>query len=94
MDQCRSSTLDDVMRAVTIGNIPFNLQALTKLSPQGMDFLHQLLERNPADRLMAEAAIQHPWFDSLRGQAEAAAIAAPQNASALWESPDLAGMLP
>ena len=94
MDQCRSSTLDDVMRAVTIGNIPFNLQALTKLSPQGMDFLHQLLERNPAKRLMAEAAIQHPWFDSLRGQAEAANLTAPQNAPAPHGMPNLAAMLP
>ena len=94
MDQCRSSTLDDVMRAVTIGNIPFNLQALTKLSPQGMDFLHQLLERNPAERLMAEAAIQHPWFDSLRGKSEAASLTASHNAPALQAMPNLAAMVP
>ena len=82
------------MRAVTIGNIPFNLQALTKLSPQGMDFLHQLLERNPAERLMAEAAIQHPWFDSLRGKCEAAKSTAAHSVSAFQAKPNLAAMLP
>ncbi|ORZ40884.1 kinase-like domain-containing protein [Catenaria anguillulae PL171] len=34
------------------------------LSPEVADLIHQLLARNPAERLSAAAALKHPWFMS------------------------------
>lgn len=62
MDECRSSTLDDVMRAVTMENIPFDFGAFLEMSPEGLDLLKGLLQRNPAKRITAKEAINHPWF--------------------------------
>ena len=62
MDECRSSTLDDVMRAVTMENIPFDFGAFLNMSPEGLDLLKGLLQRDPAKRLTARQAISHPWF--------------------------------
>ena len=62
MDECRSSTLDDVMRAVTMENIPFDFGAFLEMSPEGLDLLKGLLQRDPAKRLTAKQAINHPWF--------------------------------
>lgn len=62
MDECRSSTLDDVMRAVTMENIPFDFGPFLNMSPEGIDMLKGLLQRDPAKRLTARQAINHPWF--------------------------------
>ena len=62
MDECRSSTLDDVMRAVTMENIPFAFGAFLEMSPEGLDLLKGLLQRDPAKRITARQAISHPWF--------------------------------
>ena len=62
MDECRSSTLDDVMRAVTMENIPFDFGPFLNMSPEGIDMLKGLLQRDPAKRLTARQAIKHPWF--------------------------------
>lgn len=62
MDECRSSTLDDVMRAVTMETIPFDFGPFLKMSPEGIDMLKGLLQRDPAKRLTARQAINHPWF--------------------------------
>ena len=62
MDECRSSTLDDVMRAVTMENIPFDFGAFLNMTPEGIDMLKGLLQRDPAKRLTARQAMSHPWF--------------------------------
>lgn len=62
MDECRSSTLDDVMRAVTMENIPFDFGAFLNMTPEGIDMLKGLLQRDPAKRLTARQAMNHPWF--------------------------------
>ena len=62
MDECRSSTLDDVMRAVTMENIPFDFGPFLNMSSEGIDMLKGLLQRDPAKRLTARQAINHPWF--------------------------------
>ncbi len=62
MDECRSSTLDDVMRAVTMENIPFDFGAFLEMSPEGLHLLKGLLQRDPAKRITAKEAINHPWF--------------------------------
>ena len=62
MDECRSSTLDDVMRAVTMDNIPFDFGPFLQMSPEGLDLLQGLLRRDPVKRLTAKQALSHPWF--------------------------------
>ncbi|KAL3158440.1 hypothetical protein ABBQ38_010674 [Trebouxia sp. C0009 RCD-2024] len=62
MDECRSSTLDDVMRAVTMESIPFDFGPFLNMSPEGIDMLKGLLQRDPAKRMTARQAINHPWF--------------------------------
>lgn len=62
MDECRSSTLDDVMRAVTMENIPFDFGAFLDMSPEGLQLLKGLLQRDPAKRITAKEALKHPWF--------------------------------
>ncbi|XP_010517166.1 PREDICTED: cyclin-dependent kinase B1-2-like isoform X2 [Camelina sativa] len=40
-------------------------RAVPSLSPEGIDLLTQMLRYNPADRISAKAAMDHPYFDSL-----------------------------
>ena len=37
-----------------------------KLSEKALDFMHQCLQMDPENRLTAEQAVQHPWFDNIR----------------------------
>ena len=43
-------------------NIPFDFGAFLEMSPEGLDLLKGLLQRNPAKRITAKEAINHPWF--------------------------------
>nr|QYW07092.1 B-type cyclin-dependent kinase 1 [Dimocarpus longan] len=40
-------------------------RAVPSLTPQGVDLLSSMLKYNPADRISAKAAMDHPYFDSL-----------------------------
>ncbi|TXG57471.1 hypothetical protein EZV62_015300 [Acer yangbiense] len=45
---------------------PQNLaRAVPSLGPDGVDLLSSMLKYNPADRISAKAAMDHPYFDSL-----------------------------
>ncbi|KAK2656006.1 hypothetical protein Ddye_009058 [Dipteronia dyeriana] len=45
---------------------PQNLaRAVPSLGPEGVDLLSSMLKYNPADRISAKAAMDHPYFDSL-----------------------------
>ncbi|KAL9374586.1 hypothetical protein Peur_034206 [Populus x canadensis] len=45
---------------------PQNLaQAVPSLGPQGVDLLSKMLKYDPAERISAKAAMDHPYFDSL-----------------------------
>lgn len=45
---------------------PQNLaRAVPSLSPDGVDLLTKMLKYNPAERISAKAALDHPYFDSL-----------------------------
>ncbi|KAJ0087638.1 cyclin-dependent kinase B1-2 [Pistacia vera] len=45
---------------------PQNLaRAVPSLSPEGVDLLSSMLKYNPADRISAKAAMDHPYFSSL-----------------------------
>ncbi|CAH8362926.1 unnamed protein product [Eruca vesicaria subsp. sativa] len=39
--------------------------AVPSLSPEGVDLLTNMLRYNPAERISAKAALDHPYFDSL-----------------------------
>ncbi|CAN8284861.1 unnamed protein product [Cochlearia groenlandica] len=40
-------------------------RAVPSLSPEGVDLLTKMLKYNPADRISAKIALDHPYFDSL-----------------------------
>ncbi|KFK34665.1 hypothetical protein AALP_AA5G175500 [Arabis alpina] len=40
-------------------------RAVPSLCPQGVDLLTKMLKYNPADRIEAKSALDHPYFDSL-----------------------------
>ncbi|KAH7554628.1 hypothetical protein ACOSQ2_028086 [Xanthoceras sorbifolium] len=40
-------------------------RAVPSLTPEGVDLLSSMLKYNPADRISAKAAMEHPYFDSL-----------------------------
>ncbi|KAB2037231.1 hypothetical protein ES319_D03G059600v1 [Gossypium barbadense] len=45
---------------------PQNLEhAVPSLSPEGVDLLSKMLKYDPAERISAKAAMDHPYFDSL-----------------------------
>ncbi|KAF7814577.1 cell division control protein 2-like protein C [Senna tora] len=45
---------------------PQNLaRAVPSLGPEGVDLLLKMLKYNPAERISAKAALDHPYFDSL-----------------------------
>jgi serine/threonine protein kinase len=37
-----------------------------RIGSEGLDLLWRLFDLNPATRISSEAAIQHPFFDSIR----------------------------
>ncbi|KDO32760.1 CAMK/CAMK1 protein kinase [Saprolegnia parasitica CBS 223.65] len=44
--------------------VEFQPRAWKKFSPEAMDFVVHLLERDPTKRFTAEQALTHPWFDT------------------------------
>ncbi|XLR28209.1 hypothetical protein S83_056109, partial [Arachis hypogaea] len=45
---------------------PQNLaRTVPTLGPDGVDLLTKMLKYNPAERISAKAALDHPYFDSL-----------------------------
>ena len=62
LEQCRSHGIDEVMRATIMDPIPINYGVWLTMSEEGMSFLQSLMLRNPAQRLSAAQALEHPWF--------------------------------
>lgn len=50
------------MKAVIMDDIPLDYGPWLSFSPEGLDFLQGLLTRDPAQRLTAVQALEHPWF--------------------------------
>ena len=60
--QCRTRSLEEVMKAVIMDNIPLDYGPWLACSPECLDFLKGLLMRDPAQRMTASEALEHPWF--------------------------------
>ena len=54
---------DEIIRAVTIGNYETSYPQYTSLSDNAKDLITKLLTFNPSQRITAEEAINHPWFN-------------------------------
>jgi serine/threonine protein kinase len=50
------------MKAVIMDDIPLDYGPWLSFSPEGLDLLQGLLMRDPAQRLTAVQALEHPWF--------------------------------
>ena len=50
------------MKAVIMDNIPLDYGPWLTCSPECTDFLKGLLMRDPAQRMTATEALEHPWF--------------------------------
>ncbi len=73
IEDTRQRSLEEVMKAVLLQPIRFDLPALAGLSRQGRAFLRALLTRSPGLRITAGAALEHAWFREQLGGAAGAA---------------------
>ena len=55
---------DDILRAVDAGSYDVTCPEFTSLSPNAKDLIVKLLTYNPTDRITAEQALAHPWFQT------------------------------
>lgn len=62
MQQCKASSLNEVMDAVANKPIVTDIPAFTSTSSEAMSLMASLLNREPGRRLTAEAALEHSYF--------------------------------
>ena len=55
---------DDILRAVSIGKYETSYPQYQSLSPEAKDLITKLLKFNPTERITAEDALKHPWFNT------------------------------
>ena len=70
LEQCRAHGIDEVMRAVITDPIPINYGPWLNMSEAGISFLKGLMLRDPAMRMSAADALEHPWFTEQFGASE------------------------
>ncbi|KAF7456312.1 protein kinase domain-containing protein [Cryptosporidium felis] len=58
------NTDSEIIEKVRRGSVSFSESIWNRISHQAKDFLLQLLNKNPSDRLSAFQALQHPWLRS------------------------------
>lgn len=58
----RGATNEDILKAVAKGKYNFQHNAFSKVSMNGQQFISKLLQMNPAKRITAIDALQHPWI--------------------------------
>ncbi|KRX00212.1 Protein kinase-like domain [Pseudocohnilembus persalinus] len=51
-------------------NFDFNDTEWDQISGESKDLIKKLLQKNPAKRLSAEQALQHPWFEKMKTQVQ------------------------
>ena len=55
---------DDILNAVKIGHYDTTLPQYQRLSPSAKDLMSKLLKYQPNERITAEEALKHPWFNT------------------------------
>ena len=55
---------DDILRAVSIGKYETSYPQYQNLSFEAKDLITKLLKFNPVDRITAQEALKHPWFNT------------------------------
>ena len=69
LEACQAASLEEVIEAVTSQPVALQHAPWLRASPAGLDLLGGLLRRDPACRLTAGQALQHPWFAQQLGEA-------------------------
>ena len=83
LDDCRSRSVDEVMRSVLGDPVPLSGGVWEGKSPACVDLLAGLLDRDPGARLTAADALEHPWFrEQLGGSLSSSSAAAAGSSSA------------
>ena len=62
VEQCRTRSLEEVMKAVIMEDIPVDYGPWLSVSSEGLSLMQGLLTRDPTQRLTAVEALEHPWF--------------------------------
>lgn len=62
LDECKTRTLDEVMKAVIVDEIDYGFGAWKGMSPAGLDLVKRMLTRDPDQRITAAEALQHQWL--------------------------------
>lgn len=62
MEELHTTTLEAVMEAVIQKDIPMNYGRWNSFSKEGFQLIQALLCRDPAGRISASEALDHPWF--------------------------------
>lgn len=55
----------EIFKNIQKGMYDMNVDPLPKVSNEAKDLISKLLKSNPEERLSAEEALQHPWFEKL-----------------------------
>ncbi|KAK9786279.1 hypothetical protein WJX73_009097, partial [Symbiochloris irregularis] len=72
-EETKSKSVEEVRVAVQVAPIPIQGAPWLNLSPQGMDFLSGLLERDAHQRMTVQEALDHPWLKEQLGRSAAPA---------------------
>lgn len=81
LDECRSRSVDEVMRSVLGDPVPLSGGVWSGKSAACVDLLAGLLDRDPGSRLTAADALEHPWFREQLGGAGASSGSSAASAS-------------
>ena len=82
LDDCRSRSVDEVMRSVLGDPVPLSGGVWAGKSAACVDLLAGLLDRDPGSRLTAADALEHPWFREQLGGGVASTPASTSAAAA------------
>lgn len=90
LDDCRSRSVDEVMRSVLGDPVPLSGGVWSSKSAACVDLLAGLLDRDPGSRLTAADALEHPWFREQLGGG--AVVSASSASTATSESSNIVPM--
>lgn len=62
----QGQTCEEIFDAIRQGHIHFEHEEFKYVSDEGIDLVKRLIKVCPEERLSAEEALQHPWFQIFR----------------------------